>query len=44
MIQEMVDKTADKIKMIEIKLSQRAKPGHGGLLPKLPRRSLQPEG
>jgi glutamate synthase domain-containing protein 2 len=34
MFQEMLESAAGRIKMIEIKLSQGAKPGHGGLLPK----------
>ena len=32
--QETIDESNGQIKMIEIKLSQGAKPGHGGLLPK----------
>jgi glutamate synthase domain-containing protein 2 len=34
MFKETVDECNGQIKMIEIKLSQGAKPGHGGLLPK----------
>lgn len=34
MLKEMIDVGAGRIKMIEIKLSQGAKPGHGGLLPR----------
>jgi len=34
MFQDTVDEAGGLIKMIEIKLSQGAKPGHGGLLPK----------
>jgi len=34
LFKETIDGAAGKIKMIEIKLSQGAKPGHGGLLPK----------
>jgi len=34
MMKEMIDECAGQIKMVEIKLSQGAKPGHGGLLPK----------
>lgn len=33
-MKEMLHEAAGRIKMIEIKLSQGAKPGHGGLLPK----------
>lgn len=32
--QEMIDQANGQVKMIEVKLSQGAKPGHGGLLPK----------
>ena len=32
--QETLHEADGKVKMIEIKLSQGAKPGHGGLLPK----------
>lgn len=34
MFQETVEESNGRIKMIEIKLSQGAKPGHGGLLPR----------
>lgn len=34
MLKETIDAGSGQIKMIEIKLSQGAKPGHGGLLPK----------
>lgn len=34
MFHETIDEANGRIKMIEIKLSQGAKPGHGGLLPK----------
>lgn len=34
MMKETIDQCDGRIKMIEIKLSQGAKPGHGGLLPK----------
>lgn len=34
MMKETLDESNGQIKMIEIKLSQGAKPGHGGLLPK----------
>jgi glutamate synthase domain-containing protein 2 len=34
MFQSTIESGKDRIKMIEIKLSQGAKPGHGGLLPK----------
>jgi glutamate synthase domain-containing protein 2 len=34
MMKEVIDEASGRIRMIEIKLSQGAKPGHGGLLPK----------
>lgn len=34
MLQETIETGAGRIRMVEIKLSQGAKPGHGGLLPK----------
>jgi glutamate synthase domain-containing protein 2 len=34
MLKETIDEAQGRIKMIEIKLSQGAKPGHGGLLPR----------
>lgn len=34
MFQETIDECDGQIKMVELKLSQGAKPGHGGLLPK----------
>jgi glutamate synthase domain-containing protein 2 len=33
LFQDMIEENRDKIKMVEIKLSQGAKPGHGGILP-----------
>jgi glutamate synthase domain-containing protein 2 len=34
LFKDTIDGSDGKIKMVEIKLSQGAKPGHGGLLPK----------
>lgn len=33
LFQEMIQENVDQIRMVEIKLSQGAKPGHGGILP-----------